>query len=135
MLKTILIFYLSVVVYADEIQFDCSIRIIRGDNFRPPLSNEATALFRIKADHYRRLVIVHNFCLNDLYITNSFLIIRFIGFIKLVVSPMLFDAVQLIALPMAVWLFFSSCFLTVVRFPREYYLSQFFACRKQLNMI
>lgn len=76
LLKIISDIQFDCVAYTDEIQFDCSIRIIRGDNFRPQLvnlSNEETTLFRIKADHYRRLVIipVPIFCLKDFYITNN----------------------------------------------------------------
>ena len=121
--------FLSPLIFLDEIQFDCSFRIIRGDNFRPPLSNEASSLFRIKSDHYRRLVITFPI-LRDFFFKKVMclvliffvflLIIRYIAFIKPVHFPILFGVVLLNALPMAVcWSSTSSCFSIVGKFPRK----------------
>lgn len=47
-------------VVADEILFDCSMRITRGDNFRPSLLDLDSQQFRTKSDRYRRLVSLHS---------------------------------------------------------------------------
>lgn len=39
-----------------EIEFDCSLRISRGDNFRLSLADPASPQFRTKSDRYRRLI-------------------------------------------------------------------------------
>lgn len=49
-------FFLVVCYQTDEIEFDCSLRISRGDNFRLSLADPASPQFRTKSDRYRRLV-------------------------------------------------------------------------------
>lgn len=51
-----LVYFYYLVCGLDEIQFDCSMRIIRGDNFRLNLLDPSSQQFRTKSDRYRRLV-------------------------------------------------------------------------------
>ena len=40
----------------DEIQFDCSMRVVQGDKYHPNLANHMSPIYRTKSEIYRRLV-------------------------------------------------------------------------------